>query len=394
MSVPQLSLPPLVDRLQKGALVVGSAGLLVCVLGGAFQPEQFLRSYLFAYLFWLGLAIGCLSILMLHHLTGGMWGLIVRRIFEAAVRTLPLLALLFLPVALGLPRLYVWAGPLPQDKAFAALLEHKAPYLNVPFFLARAVFYFSVWLSIGYFLNRWSLELDKGENRGVSRRLRSLSAGGLVLMGLTITFSSFDWAMSLDPRWFSTIYGVIFMVGQAVSAFAFALLLLALLGQEKPFAQVTQPSFVHDLGKLLLAFVMLWTYMHLSQFLIIWSGNLPEEVIWYVRRLRGGWQFVGFALVLFQFALPFVLLLSRGLKRNARLMGYLAGGLLVMRVVELFWLVKPEFPGEEGLSVHFLDLAATLGIGGIWLFVFAHQLKGRPPLPVGEPEIRALLEGA
>ncbi|HWX24921.1 MAG TPA: hypothetical protein VN083_07765, partial [Vicinamibacteria bacterium] len=188
-----------------------------------------------------------------------------------------------------------------------------------------------------------------------------------------------------------TIYGILFMVGQALSAFAFALLLLSLFGHEEPFETVARPSTIHDLGKLLLAFVMLWTYMHLSQFLIIWAGNLPEEVTFYLKRLRGGWQFVGFALVVFHFALPFVLLLSRGLKRNAHLIGFVAGGLLAMRVVEVFWMVRPEF-GEPGLTLHFLDIAAPLGLGGIWLFAFAREFKTRPPLPVGEPEIRVLLE--
>jgi hypothetical protein len=381
------------DRLQLVGLAAGLLGLLGCLAFGYSDPVQFLRSYLFAYLFWVGLAIGSLSILMLHHLTGGMWGLISRRILEAAVRTFPLLVVLFLPLAFGVRVLYLWAGPPQNDPALTALLAHQSLYLNVPFFFARAAFYFGVWLGLAHFLARWSLELDKGENRAVSRRLRSLSGGGLVLMGLTITFSAFDWAMSLDPRWSSTIYGLIFMLGQVLSALAFVLLMLSLLANEPPFEKVARPSVVHDLGKLLLAFVMLWTYMHLSQFLIIWSGNVPEEVIWYVRRMRGGWEAIGIGLVIFHFALPFVLLLSRGLKRNLRLMGNLALGFLVVRVVEVFWLVEPAF-GGGGPTVHALDVLLPLAIGGAWLSYFVYQFKGRPPLPVGEPEIRTLLEGA
>ena len=381
------------DRIQQGALWACGAGLLGTLVFGLQDPVQFLRSYLYAYLFWLGLPIGCLSILMIHHLTGGMWGLIARRILEAGTRTLPLLAILFLPLGLGVASLYPWAGPRPKDKAYADLLDHQALYLNVPFFWARALFYFGTWIILAQVLASLSLELDKGEDRRVSRRLRSVSGGGLVLLGLTITFSSFDWAMSLNPRWSSTIYGLIFMLGQVLTAMCFVLLMLSVLGKEAPFDRVAQPTAVHDLGKLLLAFVMLWTYLHLSQFLIIWSGNVPDEVVYYVRRLEGGWAAIGIALVLFHFALPFVLLLSRGLKRNLRLMGYLAAGFAVMRVLEVYWLVEPSF-GTGGLNVHVLDVLLPLGLGGIWVAYFVQLFRGRPPVPVGEPEIRVLLEGA
>jgi hypothetical protein len=376
--------------LQRGALLIGLGGSLVCLVFFVLNPDQAIQSYLFAYLFFLGLDLGCLSILMLSHLTGGMWGLLARRIFEAAIGTLPILAVGFLPIALFLPRLYVWARPLPQDEVLAAVLKHKAPYLNGPFFLARAVFYFAVWIGLTRVLTRWSAETDSGGNAG--RRLRAVSGGGLVLMGLTITFSSFDWGMSLDPRWFSAIYGILFMVGQALSAFAFVLVLLAVLRDEEPFVKVARPSFVHDIGKLLFAFVMLWTYMHLSQFLIIWSGNLPEEDVFYVKRLRGGFQFLGLALVLFHFALPFLLLLSRGLKENARLVGRVAAGLLVMHLLEAYWLVVPEF--RTALSPQIMDVAAPLALGGLWFYFFAQNFKGRPKIPVGEPEIRTLLEAA
>jgi hypothetical protein len=395
MTLPAHPTPSRVDGLQRAALVAGSVGLAACVAGGFANPSQFFRSYLFAFLFWAGLAVGCLSISMIHHLTGGLWGLVIRRILEAGTRTLPFVALLFVPVALGVPRLYPWASA--DAVAADEVLQHKSAYLNTPFFCGRAGFYFAVWILLAHFMNKWSLALDAGPDRATSRRLRGLSGGGLVLLGLTITFSSVDWAMSLDPHWYSTIYGVLFMVGQALSALAFVIVCIAALSGEKPLSDVVRPGSVHDLGKLMLAFVMLWTYVNLSQFLIMWSGNLPEEIPWYIRRLRGGWQHLALALVLFHFALPFLLLLSRDLKRSAGPLALVAGSLLAFRLADLYWLVAPDMGAlghSGGLAFHWLDVMAPIGLGGLWLAVFAGQLKGRPLVPVGEPEIRELLDEA
>lgn len=395
MSTEPHPVPPQLDRLQQGAIAVGVLGTLLCVAGAFSSPEQFFRSYLFAFLFWVGVGNGCLSVMMIHHLSGGMWGLVIRRILEAGSRTLFFAAALFLPLAAGLKHVYVWANDeaLGADKVLREAVEKKALYLNTGFFLGRAAFYFLVWAALAYFLSRWSLEQDRAGDPRFGRRMRALSGGGLILMGLTVTFAAVDWGMSLDPRWFSTIYGILFMVGQALSALAFVIVLVALLGGEKPLAAVVSPGSVHDLGKLLLAFVMLWAYVSLSQFLIIWSGNLPEEVPWYVHRLGGGWQWVALALVFFHFALPFLLLLSRDLKRNARLLGIVAGGVFLVRLLDLFWLVGPEFHGH-GFAVHWMDVAAPVGLGGIWLAAFAWQLKGRPLLPLGDPELREALEGS
>jgi hypothetical protein len=393
MSSLALPVPERIDRLQRGALFAALLGGLACLFGLALDPQQFFRSYLFAYLFWAGLSVGCMSIVMIHHLSGGLWGLVIRRLLEAGTRTFLVVALLFLPIALGVGRLYPWVHP-GNDK----LLQFKAVYLNVPFFLGRAAFYFAAWLSLAHFLNKWSKQLDEGEDLKVSRRLRGLSGGGLVLLGLTITFSSVDWAMSLAPHWFSTIYGILFMVGQVLSAMALAIVLLALLGGERPLSEAVRPGSVHDLGKLLLAFVMLWAYVNLSQFLITWSGNLAEEAPFYIHRLRGGWQWVALALVVFHFALPFLLLLSRDLKRNARLLGLVAVGVFLVRLVDLYWLVAPDLAGHGqeavglGLALHWLDLAAPLGVGGVWVFFFSQALRDRPLLPLGEPEIRELLQ--
>jgi hypothetical protein len=389
------AVPASIDRLRGRALAVGAAGLLATVAGGLAAPDQFFRSYLFAFLFWVGVGVGCLSILMIHHQSGGMWGLAIRRILEAGSRVLMLAALAFLPLAFGLGRLFEWARP--EEVARSAALQNKQAYLNVPFFLGRAAFYFAVWAALAHLLGRWSAALDAGADHGrVSGRLRSLSGGGLLLMGLTITFASVDWAMSLNPHWFSTVYGILFMVGMALSALALVIVVVAWLGRERPLLDVVTKETIHDLGKLLLAFVMLWAYISVSQFLIIWSGNLPEEIPWYLRRLHGGWQYLALGLVLFHFALPFLLLLSRELKRNARALGLLAVALLAMRLVDLYWLVAPDLGGHggHGFAVHWMDLTAPLGLGGLWVAAFAGQLRSRPLVPLGEPEVRARLEAA
>jgi hypothetical protein len=338
----------------------------------------------------MGMSVGCVSVLAISHLTGGMWGLLIRRYLEAGSRLFPLLAVLFLPVVAGLARLYPWTHP-GEDR----LLRHKALYLNVPFFLGRAAFYFVVWAVLGYFLSRWSRDLDAGENLKVSRKLRGLSGAGLVLLGLTITFSSVDWGMSLNPHWFSHIYGILFMVGQALSALSFMILIVARTADEKPMQDAVRPGTVQDLGKLMLAFTMLWAYVNLSQFLIIWQGNLPEETPFYLRRFQYGWQFVSVSLFIFHFVVPFLLLLSRDLKRNSRLLGNLAALMLLVRLLDLYWLVAPDLLGHGlqavKLTVSWLDVAAPVGIGAVWLLFFARQLRTRPLLPVGEPEMAELL---
>jgi hypothetical protein len=371
-------------RLQRPALLGGLGALALGLIGAIFAPQQFFRSYLIAYLFWCGIALGSLAILMLQHITGGAWGAVIRRVLESATRTLPLLALLFLPLVFGLSHLYEWAQP--EHVAHDEILQHKAIYLNVPFFLARAALYFGVWLLLARFLNRWSLEQDSipQEQQGV--RLEYLSRGGLLLYSLTMTFASIDWVMSLEPHWFSTIYGLLFVGGQVLSAFAFVIPILMLLTDRPPMSEIVSADQFQDLGKLLLAFIMLWAYFSFSQFLIIWAGNLPEETPWYVNRLHGGWQWIGVAQIVLHFALPFGILLSRDLKRNARLLSMVAIGVVSMRFVDLYWLVTPAF-SPRALSVHWLDLATLVGVGGVWLAFFVNQLKGRPLLPLQDPSL-------
>ena len=364
-------------RAERGALVVGASGLAACLVGGVLSPAQLFRSWLVGYLFWIAIALGSLALLMLHHMVGGNWGYVIRRQLEAATRTLPLMAALAAPLVAGIHQIYSWSHP-------GHVSPSKSLYLNVPFFVARTAIYFAAWMTLAFFLNRMSREQDRTGDPGIARRLQLVSGPGLVVYGLTVTFASVDWVMSLEPHWFSTIYGMLFMVGQALTTLAFVIAALWLLAGREPLAGVVTPGHFHDLGNLMLAFVMLWAYLAVSQFLIIWSGNLPEEIPWYLARLRGGWQRIALVLVLFHFAAPFLLLLQRGIKKRMRAIGTLALAVLALRLVDLYWMVAPAFH-PTGLRVHWLDLAAPAGIGGLWVWFFLRRLQAQPMLPLHDP---------
>ncbi|MCS6804461.1 MAG: hypothetical protein RMM98_03040 [Acidobacteriota bacterium] len=388
------ALKPTFERVQRQALIVGGVALALSVIGLFFDTPQFFRSYLVAYLYWISLPLGSFALLMLHHLVGGGWGFAIRRMMEAATRTFLPMALLFLPIVLGLAHLYEWthADVVAKDE----VLRHKSSYLNVPFFLARAAIYFIVWIGWSYLLNKWSFEQDRTHDPSLTRRIQDMSGPGLLLFGATVTFASVDWVMSLEPHWYSTIYGIIFMIGQGLTTLAFMILLLSRLWRRPPLVGVVEVQQFHDLGNLLLTFVMLWAYVAFSQFLIIWSANLPEEIPWYLRRTQGGWKAVAGALILFHFVVPFFLLLLRVTKRVAPRIALLSLAMLFMRWVDLFWMVTPAFSHGEavGLHVHWLDVTTFVGLGGLWLGLFFWQLKERPLLPLYDPRLEESLHGA
>ena len=383
------SLYPQLDQIRNRSLFIGLFALALCAGGWFFNPAQFFYSYLVAYLFWIGIPLGCFGIVMLHHLVGGRWGFMIQRLLESGTRTFPLMALLFLPLFFGMGDLYVWARP--EVMASDEILRQKGAYLNIPFFVLRTIVYFSVWICVGYFLNRWSLEQDRTAESAFTRRLQSLSGPGLVLYGLTVTFSSIDWIMSLEPRWSSTIYGMIFMVSDALVALAFVIAVVFLLSSIEALSPVASPDRFQDLGNLLLAFVMIWAYMAFSQFLIVWVENLAEEIPWYLHRTIGGWQGIALALIAFQFALPFLLLLSRATKRRAGILAIVALGVIFMHWVDLFWMVAPAFY-PAAFHLHWLDIAALVGIGGVWLAAFLWYLKDHSLLPLHDPRFANMLE--
>jgi hypothetical protein len=374
---------PELKRLQQRLFVAGAVGVGLSMLGLLLDATQFFQSYLVAYMLWLGATLGCLALGMIHQLSGGAWGVLIRRPIGAAARVLPVMTLLFVPIVLGMPRMYPWtnADLVAHDEA----LRHKHLYLNTPFFLVRAAIYFLVWNALSYRLNAWSLEQDRTGDPRIARRMQLLSAAGLVAYGLTITFASFDWLMSLEPHWFSTIFGVLIMGGQGLTALALLIVALVWLSRRPPLDRIVVPAHFHDLGNLTLAFVMLWAYFSFSQYLIIWSGNLPTEIAWYLHRMQAGWRPVAIALMLFHFAVPFVVLLSRQVKRQPELLVRVAVAILCARLIDLFWLIGPEFH-PQGIVVSWMDLIVPLTLGAIWAGAFIHQLRGRAILPLHDPE--------
>jgi hypothetical protein len=396
------TLNPTLDRIQRPALIVGLAGAVLCLLGWFISREQFYQSYLMAYLFWIGLALGSTAILMLQHLTGGAWGLVIRRGLETGTRMIPLMAILFIPILLGMHHLYIWTHD--DHVATDELLQHKRRYLNVGGFVARAVIYFAIWLVLTFLLNRWSAEQDRTGDPRIARRMAKLSGPGLVLYVLTMTFASVDWVMSIDPHWFSTIYGLLFIVGQGLSTLAFMVALLVIVGGTMPLLGVLRRDHFHDLGNLLLAFTMLWAYVSFSQFLIIWSGNIAEETPFYYYRSGSGWQVIAIVLIVFHFFMPFCLLLWRKSKRSPRMLAGIAGLIIVMRLVDLYWTIMPTFLQAQGhlehrdpliipgVSLHWLNFVMPVAIGGIWIAVYIWQLKRHPLLPLHDPRLEALEE--
>jgi hypothetical protein len=284
-----------------------------------------------------------------------------------------------------MPAIFHWA-----DRALveaSPVLRQKAPYLNVTFFIVRAVFYFAYWMVCIVLLNRWS----EGQDRGTiattpadSVRFRTISAPGLLFLVLTVTFAATDWVMSLEPEWYSTIFGLLTVVGQGLAAVAFTIIVLSMLAESRPLAGVVSQKHFHDLGKFMLTFVMLWAYLSFSQFLIIWSGNLPEEIPWYLKRMRGVWGWLAIALIVGHFAIPFLLLLSRSLKRNRALLSKVAVFVIVMRLVDYIWLVGPAYE-QHGFPLHWMYVAIPIGMLGLWFVAFARNLRSRALLPVNDP---------
>ena len=395
MAVQEYPAPESVSHLQTRALGVGAFALLLAIYGAVRSPEIFFRSYLMSFLLVLGLALGSLGLVMLQHLTAGHWGIIIRRPLESATRTLPLLAVGFLPIAIfGMRYLYSGHG---DDKGWlnapasgeGALSDFQKSYLTThgPLgFYGRAVIYFAVWLVLMFIFNILSKQQDANrDDRALRQRFKMLAGPGIILYVFAMSFAAIDWVMSLSPHWASTIYGFIFVGGQLISSMAFMIATVVLLSRTEPFSKILQPRHLHDLGKLLLAFVMLWAYFDFSQLLITWSGNQPEEISFYRTRLYGGWGVVALIVVIFHFFVPFFLLLSQDVKRNAKVLPKIAMWLILMRLVDLFWMTRPEF--TTSAMPTWLDLLLPIALGGLWLGFFAFNLKQCPLLPLGDPDL-------
>lgn len=389
MSALDYPAPESVGRFQLRALIAGAAALVISLLGAIRNPGDFYHSYLVSFLLVLGLSLGSLGLVMLQHLTSGHWGIIIRRPLESATRTIPLVAALFLPIALfGMKHLYAaWLHPDEHEP----LSQFQQNYLTAGGFYVRAVIYFVVWLALMLIFNRLSRAQDANpEDRALRRRLKLLAGPGIILYVFAMSFAAIDWVMSISPHWASTIYGFIFVAGQLISSMSLMIAVVVLLSRSEPFSHVLQKRHLHDLGKLLLSFVMLWAYFDFSQLLIIWSGNLPEEISFYRTRLYGGWGVIAVIVLIFHFFIPFFLLLSQNLKRNAKVLPRIAVWLIFMRLVDLFWMTRPEFSARAVPT--WLDLVLPIALVGLWLSFFAFHLKKLPLLPLGEPKLAEAIE--
>jgi hypothetical protein len=367
-------------------MVVGGLGVAATIAGVALDPGQGFRSYLFGYWMWLDLTVGCLALLMLHHMTGGAWGYVIRRVLEAGVGNILVIAALAVPILAGLGHVYPWAQA--EHVAGDPILLGKSKYLNPTFFMARGAVLFLFWSGAALLLRRWSAEQDKDPSPSLAARMKTLSAPGLLLFGLSVTFAGIDWTMSLEPHWYSTVYGLQFMVIDGLLALSFGIAVAALARGCAPLRTERAADHFHDLGNLLLAFTMLWAYMMFSQFIITWSGNLTDEIPWYLRRARGTWGRVGVVLLVLHFVVPFFLLLRKPIKRNPVALARLAVWILAMEVVDHAWFILPAF-GDGAGGVHWTDIAAAVGIGGVWLFLFFGRLSARPLVPLADPQLPA-----
>lgn len=387
--------PALIDTLRRYQHIASFIGLLflAATIAGYFldSPQQFLRSYLVGFWYWLGAGGGCLLLLMTQYLTGGAWGVMIRRPLEAGAKTLYVMVFLFLPLLIGREQVYWWTTPAGMsDKVIHA----KDLYLNIPFLWIRWVVYAVFLAGMTYFLVTWSRREGETKSTDFSKKLEKLSAPGVPVFFLLMTFCSVDYLMTLEPHWYSTVYGFMIVIGWCMTAMALVVATLAVLAQFAPVDHALTKKHLHDLGKLLLALTMLWAYLQFSQLLITWSGNLPEEIIWYIKRWNGGWGWVGLILLIGHFCLPFLLLLSQPIKRNLRTIAMVSVYIVVVRLVDVFSLVEPNFAktiADVHFSLSWLDITAPIGFGGLWLALYFRNLQTAPLLPLGAPDFQKAL---
>jgi hypothetical protein len=376
-------------RLLVLAAVTGAGGLALTLLGGlVFDARRALFSYLVAFVYWVGIALGALVLLGAFHASSARWPVVLRRFIETIPQSLPLFVVLFVPIALGMGLLFPWVDPHALRGELAHAVEHKLPYLNPGGFLLRAAVYFAVWIVVAHLLRAWSVRQDGEGGIALTRWQRRLGAGSLPFLALTMTFASFDWMMSLDPRFFSTIFGVYWFAGSFMGAFAVVIIAAAATRDDPTaFGHHANLEHFHSLGKFLLAFDAFWAYVAFSQFMLIWIADIPEEVPWYILRIEGGWRFVGIFLALFHFLVPFFLLLSRDLKRSPRALSAVAAWLLLAHWVDVYWLVMPHLH-EGGPRPWIFDLTAFAGVGAAAIAFTVLRMRGAAAVPVRDPHLQ------
>jgi hypothetical protein len=371
---------------QKPALIIGIAGIIASIAGYFIDHSQFFFSYLTAYTFWMTMTLGALFFTLLHHLTNADWSVVLRRILETVMMGLPVMAILFIPILFGLHDLYHWSH---EDAVLAdPILQKKSAYLNPLFFTIRVVLYFTIWILLARGLYKTSLAQDAGYQPEQTVKMRKISAPGMVLFALSITFAAFDWLMSLDAHWYSTIFGVYIFGGSLLAILTFMVIFSNLLRKKGLLGDTITIEHYHDLGKFLFAFTIFWGYIGFSQYFLIWYANIPEETIWYLHRWEGSWKIITMILVFGHFVIPFMALMPRFVKRNLGALTFIAIWILIMHWIDIFWLVMPSF-SHHGAHFSWMDLTTTLGIGGIFFWYFLQKYYKHALVPVGDPRLEA-----
>lgn len=371
-----------ISRYRGIAFGVAGLGLVGTVAGLFADPTHIYQSYLIAFLFWNGIAVGFLGLLLLHHMVGGEWGYTTRRFLESGAMVIPVMGVFSIPILMGTTHLFLWANPDNTKESFDTILHAKSPYLNLPFFYARMAIYFLFWTVSAFLLNKWSKECDETGTPMFRTKARVLSGPGILLYALIFTFYAVDLVMSLEPHWISTIFPLLIMIGGALTALCITVLMMKAFEHVDPISSVINSERFHDFGNLILAFTCVWTYFSFSQYLISWSGNLPHEAGWYLKRTEHGWEIIAMSLMLFHFALPFFLLLQRAVTLRAEYLCGVVTLILVMRFLDVYWFVKPAFAGTEMEHFSWTDIATVVGLGGVFFSAFFVFLGTKSLLPV------------
>ncbi len=370
-------------------LALAAAGLATLAVGLRVDATRAWFAYLDAWLFGVSIASGALLVTMTGHATKASWMVITRRPMESVAATLPLFALLFVPLAFGLDRIYPWAGHAATDAALAHALDHKRVWLSKPFFVARTALYFLVLCVSAALLRAWSTENDVRPDRALVRRMRRLSGGGLPVVVLSLTWASFDWSMSLQPDWYSTIFGFYFIAGAYVGAVALACVMVPLTRltlRAGARGSSLSPDLAQALGRVLFAMVVFWAYIAFGQLLVYWMGDIPEEVSYFARRTAGTWTAVTYVIVFGHFVLPFFVLLNRRLKRRPAVLAAAGVWIFVMQFVDVYWQVMPVHD-QAGARPHWIDLGAALLVGGLSGAWIVRRYGTAAPLPLHVPEL-------
>ena len=376
-------------KLGNIALTVGIVGLAASAVGYFQDSHQFYFSYLVAFFFWMTVALGALFFNLLHHLTRASWSTVLRKLTESMMSTIPFMFVMMIPVLLGMHELYHWTHE--DVLATDIILQNKAAYLNIPFFIIRVVFYFAVWSIMTLILTKNSAKQDIKHEDSILARMRKYSAPGMMLFAFTITFAAFDWLMSLEPHWFSTIFGVYIFCGTFISMLAFTIIMVRYQNIKGAFDGIVTVEHRHTLGKLLFAFTIMWAYMGFSQYLLIWYANMPEETFWYLQRWEGSWRTLSIILPIAHFGLPFVALIPQAAKRSGNWLLMMAFYMLLMRYMDLYWIAMPTH-SPDGIHYSWIDISTMAGIGGIFIWLFWRKYTSGAAVPVNDPGLKVSME--